>query len=169
MKFAYIAAVALINTASAIKQESQAAPDVYGQNGEGWQHNTPYYDLSRIGIDIKEKGTGPVCKNFDWVTVHWVGALKDGRIVTDSRAEPGGRPKTFTLGDHQVFKCWDLAITQLHQGDKAHLDCPSHYAYGGAFTWAPIGGEPVPLHSDMDFDIEIIECGRMPSRIDFGA
>jgi len=53
-------------------------------------------------------------------------------------------------------------MTQLHQGDKAHLDCPSYYAYGGAFTWAPIGGEMVPLNSDVEFDVEVVECHRVP-------
>ena len=98
----------------------------------------------------------------DWVTVNWVGTLKDGRIITDSKQEGTGLPKTFSLGHREVFHCWDLAMTQLHQGDKAHLDCPSYFAYGGAFTWAPIGGEPVPLNSDMEFDIEVVECNRVP-------
>lgn len=61
-----------------------------------------------------------------------------------------------------MFHCWDLAIPQLHQGDVAKIDCPSYYAYGGAYTWAPVGGEPIPLNSDMDFEIEIVECNRVP-------
>jgi len=73
----------------------------------------------------------------------------DGRVVTDSRAEPGGLPKTFALGAHEVFSCWDLAIPKLKQGAKARLTCPSYYAWGTAYTWAPIGGEPIPLGSDV--------------------
>lgn len=165
-KLAYSAAIAaLVSSASAIKQKSSIAPDVYGPNGENYQHNTADYDMSRIGIDIVEKGSGDKCRPGDWVQVHWVGTLKDGRVVTDSRAEPGGRPKEFSLGHREVFHCWDLALTQLHVGDKAHLDCPSYYAYGGAFTWAPIGGEPIPLHSDIEFDIEVLQCDRVPDRL----
>merc|ERR1712032_1477530 len=160
-KLAYSAAIAaLMNSAAAIK--SKVDPDVYGPNGENYKHDTASYDLSRIGIDITEPGTGPKCKPGDWVTVHWVGTLKDGRVITDSHQEPGGGPKTFSLGAREVFHCWDLALTQLHQGAKAHLDCPSYFVYGGAFTWAPIGGEPIPLHSDVDFDIEVVECNRVP-------
>ena len=70
--------------------------------------------MSRIGIDITSHGSGPLCTLGDWATVHWVGSLMDGRVVTDSRAEPTGLPKTFTVGDHQVLKCWDLAMPQLH-------------------------------------------------------
>ena len=54
-KVAYTAAVAaLMNSATAIKHKSMIAPDVYGPNGENYQHNTASYDLSRIGIDITE-------------------------------------------------------------------------------------------------------------------
>jgi FK506-binding protein 1 len=118
--------------------------------------------LSRIGIDIKRNGSGPTCKEGDWTTVHWVGTLNDGRVVTDSRAEPGGLPKIFTLGVSDVFKCWDLAITQLHQGDKATLHCPSFYAWGSSPNAAPLGGEPIPAGSDVTFEIEILECNRQP-------
>ena len=99
-KLAYIASMATyMNSASALKQKSTIAPDVYGPNGENYQHNTLDYDMSRIGIDITEKGSDKLCKKGDWVTVHWVGSLKDGRIVTDSKAEGDGRAKIFTLGD----------------------------------------------------------------------
>lgn len=120
------------------------------------------YDLSRIGIQVTEEGTGPKCKVGDWTTVHWTGYLKDGREITDSRSEPGGAPKVFDLGSREVFHCWDLAIPQLKQGTKARISCPSYYAYGGAYTQAPLGGEPIPLNSDIDFDIEVVECNRTP-------
>lgn len=138
-------------------------PDVYGPNGEGYSNTAASYDLSRIGISVTEKGTeDKKCAPGDWATVHWAGYLKDGREITNSRAEPGGLPKTFSLGAHEVFSCWDLALTQLHKGDKARLDCPSYFAYGGAFTQSPLGGEPIPLHSDVEFDIEVVDCNRVP-------
>jgi len=28
-------------------------------------------------------------------------------------------------------------------------------AYGGAYTWAPVGGEPIPIDSDIDFEVEV--------------
>ena len=160
-KIIYSAAVAaLINSAAAIK--SLDGPDVYGPNGANYKNTVADYDTSRIGIDITTPGSGPKCKPGDWTTVHWAGYLKDGREITNSHAEPGGMPKTFSLGAREVFHCWDLAIAQLHQGDKAHLSCPSYFTYGGAYTWAPLGGEPIPLHSDVDFDIEVVECNRVP-------
>ena len=159
MKVTYSAAVAaLINSAYAATE----GPDVYGPNGANYKNIGADYDLSRIGIDITTQGTGPKCKPGDWTTIRYTGQLKDGRQVTSSRTEGASNPKTFSLGAREVFHCWDLAIQQLHQGDKARLTCPSYYAYGGAFTWAPVGGEPIPLHSDIDFDIEVVECNRVP-------
>lgn len=79
----YIAIAALLNSAAAINLRS--GPDVYGPNGADYTNTDATYDLSRIGIDILKKGTGPQCKAGDWTTIHWRGELKDGRVVTDSR------------------------------------------------------------------------------------
>jgi len=108
MKTISVAVAALIGSTSAIKQ--MGAPDVYGPNGTGYRSVNANYDNSLIGIDVVKAGTGPNCKAGDWATVHWTASLKDGRIVSDSRAEPGGRPKTFAVGASEVFKCWDLGI-----------------------------------------------------------
>jgi FKBP-type peptidyl-prolyl cis-trans isomerase len=151
-----LAIAALVSSTTAINQKSVASPDSYGQNGAGYANIDASYDLSRIGIDISTEGTGANCKVGDWTTLHWTATLRDGRVVSDSRAEPSGLPKTFALGAHEVFSCWDLAVPKLKQGAKARLHCPSYYAWGGAYTWAPVGGEPIPLHSDVDFDVEVV-------------
>lgn len=164
--FALSAAVAaLIGNVSAIK--NRGSPDVYGNNGQNYENTSADYDMSRIGIDITKLGGNTHCRAGDWTTVHYQARLKDGRLVSDTRAEPGGLPKTFALGAHETFKCLDNAITQLHQGDHAHLDCPSFQVWGNAYTQAPLGGEPIPLGSDIDFEIDIVECNRTPSRVQF--
>ena len=57
--------------------------------------------INRINEQAEaKKGDGAACSVGDWTTVHWVGRLKDGRVVTDSKMEGDQRPKTFTLGDH---------------------------------------------------------------------
>jgi FKBP-type peptidyl-prolyl cis-trans isomerase len=48
--------------------------------------------------------------------------------------EDDNRPKTFALGNADVFRCWELAIPQLKKGAKARLSCPSDLAWGGAYT-----------------------------------
>jgi len=123
--------------------------------------------MSRIGINISKAGSGEKCKLNDWAIVSYKGYLKDGRLVTDSSSEQDGRPKTFTVGQSEVWKCFDLAITQLKKGDVAKLSCPSYYAWGGAFTWPPVGGEPIPLNSDIDFELTVEDCNRTPKWIDY--
>ena len=51
--------------------------------------------MSRIGINFDKKGSGPQCSPGDWTTVHWVGRLKDGRVVTDSKMEGDQETKDF--------------------------------------------------------------------------
>jgi FKBP-type peptidyl-prolyl cis-trans isomerase len=166
MKTISLAVAALINSSAAIhhKQASglNATPDVFGPNGRNYSNTDASQDLSQIGIDIHSSAGGNSCQPGQWTTVHWVGSLPDGRVVTDSRAEPGGLPRTFALGASEVFRCWDLAIPKLHEGDKATLHCPAFYAWGGAYTQAPLGGEPIPLNSDVNFDIEIVSCNHTP-------
>lgn len=162
MRTISFAVACLIASSQAIKQMSSASPDVFGPNGTNYSNVDATYDLSRIGIDITKAGTKEQCRSGDWTSVHWIGTLPDGRVVTDSRAEPGGLPKTFALGAHEVFSCWDFAIPKLHKGDVARVSCPSYYAWGGAYTQSPLGGEPIPLNTDVNFDLEIVDCNRTP-------
>ena len=136
--------------------------DVYGPNGENYKNDNASYDMSRIGIDVLEKGKGKKCAVGDWATVNWKGYLKDGRLVTDSSLEGDSRPKTFALGNKDVWECWELALPQLKKGARAKLSCPGYLVWGGAHTWAPVGGEPIPLHSDIDFEVNVEDCNRNP-------
>ena len=149
-------------SSQAVQIKSSAAPDVYGPNGQNYYSIDAAKDMSNIGIDITTKGTGPVCAPGFWSTVHWVGTLTDGRVVTNSREEHWGYPKQFTIGEHQVFKCWELAIVKLKEGDKAKISCPAHYVWGGAHITSPFSGEPIPLNSDVTFDLEVLKCGEKP-------
>ena len=37
--------------------------------------------------------------------------------------------------------------------------CPSEFAFGSAYTPAPIGyGEPIPLNSPIKYEVEVLEC-----------
>jgi hypothetical protein len=138
-----------------------------GVNGKDFQNNSPVYDVSRIGIDMQKKTNKPNCAPGDWAEIHYVGSLTDGRVVTDSRAEGNGRPVRFSIGRSDVFKCFDLGITQLHEGDKATLRCPSDLVWGGAYVQSPLGGDPIPYHSDVNFDVEVSTCHRVPDHFKY--
>ena len=157
----YLTFAALVAPAFSIK--ISAAPDVYGPNGNGYTNVDASIAGGDIGINFHEQGTGDQCAEGDWASVHWVGTLPDGRVVTDSRAEAGGLPKTFAVGAHQVYPCWDFAVKYMKKGSKASVSCPSYYAWGGAYTQSPLGGEPIPLNSDVIFDLEVLDCNRTPT------
>jgi FKBP-type peptidyl-prolyl cis-trans isomerase len=103
------------------------------------------------------------CEVGDWATVHWKASLDNHRVVADTRAQPGGQPTKFVIGASEVFKSWDLVFDQLRETNKATITSPSYLAWGDAFTPAPIGGEPIPLGSNITFDIEVLKCERTPT------
>jgi hypothetical protein len=37
-----------------------------------------------------------------------------------------------------IYKCLDLAITQLHKGEKAIIKCPPHLAFGNKPETSPL-------------------------------
>lgn len=115
------AVVALISNTSAVKIE--ASPDVWGPNGSNYNNNDARYDVGLIGIDVttQAKAGTPTCAPGDWATVHYKASLDNGLVVANSREEPTGLPRDFILGASEVFKCWDLAVQKLHEGDSATL------------------------------------------------
>ena len=88
-------------------------------------------------------------------------------MVADTTDMNDGRDLVFSLGASETFKCLELAVGQMHQGDKAKIHCPYDLAYGNAYTLPDVGGEPIPLHSDIDFDVVIKECNKVPDRTTF--
>ena len=123
---------------------------------------SPSYEMSQIGIDIKTAGTGDKCKTGDWATISWTGALNNGNIVTSSAEELDGKPKTFTVGGSEVFKCWDNALPELQEGTKATIKCPANQVWGSLETTSPIGNEQIPKNSDITFEIEVLHCNIIP-------
>jgi hypothetical protein len=89
---------ALMTTTQAVS--ISATPDVFGPNGVDYQNESPDEDYANIGVDIVVKGKegGEKCRTGAWTKLHWTGKLIDGSVITDSRMEGDGRPKTFNLG-----------------------------------------------------------------------
>lgn len=80
------------------------------------------------------------------LTVHYHGTLIDGTVF-DSSVDRN-TPITFKLS--QVIKGWQIAMVELHQGDKARLYIPHHLAYGKRRVGK------IPPASLLIFEIEII-------------
>jgi FKBP-type peptidyl-prolyl cis-trans isomerase len=141
----------LFASASAIKVE-----DDHYKSPEGWVNSDPRVDTDRMTITVTKPGSGKTCAVGDWVTFHYKAYLKtSGRKVADTHQTGQGLPLTIALGQGQTFRCFEVGFTKLTEGTTAVLNCPYDMAWGNAFTWPAIGGEPIPLHSDIDFVAEI--------------
>mmetsp|Transcript_119709 Transcript_119709/g.186958 ORF Transcript_119709/g.186958 Transcript_119709/m.186958 type:complete len:590 (+) Transcript_119709:48-1817(+) len=89
-------------------------------------------------------------KKGDEVTVHYVGTLEsDGSEFDSSRSRD--KPFTFTLGQGQVIKGWDVGVASMKQGELAKFTLGPDYAYGE-------GGSPpkIPGGATLIFEVELL-------------
>ncbi len=78
------------------------------------------YEILKPG----EEGTNP--GPHDWVTVHYTGKFKDGRVFDASARR--GAPSTFKLGG--VIEGWNEGIPLMTVGSKFRFTIPWKLAYG---------------------------------------
>lgn len=119
-------------------------------------------DSSGFYLFIKEKGKGNKIDSGKVVTVEYEGRFLDGTIYDGTKK--GGQAYSFMFGAHHVISGWELAMKQLHEGDKISLLLPSKLAYGEEGIKNPRTGKViVPSYSPLVFDIEIKKVEEMPS------
>lgn len=104
---------------------------------------------SGLQYEIVTKGTGPIPKSTDKVTVHYVGTLIDGRKF-DSSVDRG-QPATFPVTG--VIKGWVEALQMMPVGSKWKLYIPSDLAYGQN----PQPGGIIEPNMALLFDVELIK------------
>lgn len=98
--------------------------------------------------DIKE-GDGPVCEEWATIKAHYTGALcKDGTIFQSSH--DFGKPITFSL--NEVIEGWQEGVPGMKEGGIRRITIPAAKAYG-----ANSPSPNIPKHSDLVFDIELVE------------
>jgi len=93
------------------------------------------------------------------VKVHYTGTFPETGKKFDSSRDRGD-PFTFTLGQGQVIRCWDMVVERMSKGERIEVICPSALAYGSRGA-----GGAIPPNADIAFDIEMIDW-RDPSRRD---
>ena len=93
-------------------------------------------------------GTGKSPEVSDTVRVHYHGTLRDGRVFDSSveRGEPFETPLA------RVVECWQQGVSEMKQGGKARLVCPSELAYGDSSP-----SPTIPGGSALVFEVELIE------------
>ncbi|KAL1557516.1 Peptidyl-prolyl cis-trans isomerase fkbp62 [Salvia divinorum] len=98
---------------------------------------------------VKEGEGWETPDNGDEVHVHYTGTLLDGTKFDSSRDR--GDPFTFTLGQGQVIKGWDLGIKTMKKGENAIFTIPAELAYGES------GSPPtIPPNATLQFDVELL-------------
>jgi peptidylprolyl isomerase len=101
-----------------------------------------YFDV-KVG-DGKEARAGSI------VEVHYVGKLRDGRKFDSSRDK--GKPFSFLLGAGRVIKGWDEGVIGMKVGGRRKLYIPPGLGYGASGA-----GDLIPPHSDLLFDVELLD------------
>lgn len=102
------------------------------------------------GLVIKkiDEGTGAMGEAGKTATVEYYGALEDGKKFDTSFER--GDSFSFPIGQQQVIKGWDEALTHLKEGDKAVIWIPSELGYGEN------GAGEIPPGAPLVFYIEVI-------------
>ena len=102
-----------------------------------------------MSYQILNHGNGKKAAINDYVSVHYVGKLSNGKIFDSSRDR--GKPIKFQLGVGNVISGWDEGIQLLHVGDQAKFVIPSWLAYGERGA-----GGVIPPNANLIFEVELI-------------
>jgi len=97
--------------------------------------------------DIKV-GTGNEVTSGDYVTIHYVGKLENGKKFDSSYDR--GEPFETRIGVGEVIQGWDMGVVGMKVGGKRKLTIPSQLAYGDS----EIG--VIPSNSTLIFEVELL-------------
>lgn len=99
-----------------------------------------------ILCEVLKTGEGAMPKMQNIVSVYYKGSLINGRTFDDNTAQ--GYPDAFRLSE--LIKGWQIALTQMHVGDKWRIYIPSELGYGSR------GTDGIPKNSTLIFEIELV-------------
>ncbi|MDP2226854.1 MAG: FKBP-type peptidyl-prolyl cis-trans isomerase, partial [Moraxellaceae bacterium] len=105
---------------------------------------------SGLQYEVLKEGSGAKPKAESVVTVHYEGKLTDGTIFDSSVQR--GEPVSFPL--NKVIPGWTEGVQLMSPGAKYRFVIPSALAYGEQ------GAGPIPPHSVLVFEVELIEVAK---------
>ena len=66
-------------------------------------------------------------------------------------ANKSGKALTFTIGNGDVIKGWDIGIAGMSTGGERRIIVPAKLAYGGKAM------PGIPANSELTFDVKLLE------------
>ncbi len=105
---------------------------------------------SGLRYTIIQKGNGKKAEIGKTVSVHYQGALDNGKVFDSSYTRK--KPIEFPLGKGYVIEGWDEGIALLQVGDKARFVIPPHLGYGSQGA-----GGVIPPDAVLVFDVELMD------------
>lgn len=105
-------------------------------------------DQSKFQIEDLTVGTGTEVIGGDYITIHYVGILVDGRKFDSSYDR--GQPFKTRIGVGEVIDGWDMGVIGMKVGGKRRLIIPSNLAYKDR----EIG--IIPANATLVFDLELL-------------
>lgn len=115
------------------------------QNAQGEQKKR----VVEGGVQVEDLkvGTGTPAKAGKFISVYYVGRLKNGKKFDSTTQGDGFK---FRLGKGEVIKGWDVGIAGMKIGGKRRITIPPAMAYGAK------GSPPViPGNSTLVFEVEL--------------
>jgi FKBP-type peptidyl-prolyl cis-trans isomerase len=142
------AAIAITNSAADLPVRDRLTLAVNKGVGAVKTVSTP----SGLKYTIIKAGKGAMPKKGEAVSVHYTGTLTNGKKFDSSRDR--GQPFSFTVGEGQVIKGWDEALSTMKVGERRKLTIPPQLGYGAVGA-----GKDIPPNATLIFDVELLKIG----------
>lgn len=104
---------------------------------------------SKFKIEDIKVGTGKKVTSGDYITIHYLGTLENGKKFDSSYDR--GEPFQTRIGVGEVIEGWDMGVVGMKVGGKRKLTIPPQLAYGDR----EIGD--IPANSTLIFEVELLE------------
>ncbi len=104
---------------------------------------------TKLKIEDIEIGEGQEVTTGDYITIHYLGTLENGKKFDSSYDR--GEPFKTRIGVGEVIEGWDMGVVGMKVGGKRKLTIPPELAYGDS----EIG--TIAANSTLIFEVELLE------------